>query len=41
MAEISLSHRVGSPVVASYARSDMLDMRRGLMERYAGALGLD
>ena len=40
-AEISLSHRVGSPVVASYARSDMLDMRRGLMERYAEALGLD
>ena len=40
-AEISLSHRVGSSVVASYARSDMLDMRRGLMERYAGALRLD
>ena len=40
-AEISLSHRVGSSVVASYARSDMLDMRRTLMERYAGALGLD
>ena len=37
-AEISLSHRVGSSVVASYARSDMVDMRRGLMERYARAL---
>ena len=38
-AEISLSHRVGGLVVASYARSDMLEMRRALMERYAGALG--
>ena len=40
-AEISLSHRVGGSVVASYARSDMLEMRRALMERYAGALGVD
>ncbi len=39
-AEISLSHRVGGPVVASYARSDMLEMRRELMERYARALGV-
>ena len=39
-AEISLSHRVGGSVVASYARSDMLEMRRALMERYAGALGV-
>ena len=39
-AEISLSHRVGGSVVASYARSDMLDMRRDLMERYACALGV-
>ena len=38
--QISLSHRVGSSVVMSYARSDMLGMRRGLMERYAEALGL-
>ena len=38
--EISLSHRVGGSVVASYARSDMLKMRRALMERYAGALGV-
>ena len=37
-AEISLSHQVGSSVVASYARSDMLAMRRDLMERYAAAL---
>ena len=39
-AEISLSHTVGSSVVASYARSDMLALRRDLMERYASALGL-
>jgi len=39
-AEISLSHRVGGSVVASYARSDMLEMRRGLMERYSAALGV-
>ncbi len=36
-AEISLSHNVGSSVVASYARSDMLALRRELMERHAGA----
>ena len=39
-AEISLSHRVGGSVVASYARSDMLALRRDLMERYAVALCL-
>ncbi|MCY3624152.1 MAG: integrase arm-type DNA-binding domain-containing protein [Gammaproteobacteria bacterium] len=39
-AEISLSHRVGGSVVASYARSNMLEMRRALMERYAGTLGV-
>ena len=39
-AEISLSHRVGGSVVARYARSDMLEMRRALMARYAGALGI-
>ena len=39
-AEISLSHMVGSSVVASYARSDMLALRRDLMERYASELGL-
>ena len=37
-AEISLSHRVGSSVVASYARSDMVELRRDLMERYGDAL---
>ena len=37
-AEISLSHRIGGSVVVSYARSDMLEMRRALMERYASAL---
>ena len=39
-AEISLSHRVGSSVVASYARSDMLALRRALMERYSAAVGV-
>ena len=39
-AEISLSHNVGGSVVASYARSDMLALRRRLMERYAEALGV-
>ena len=39
-AEISLSHRVGSSIVASYARSDMLEMRRTMMERFAVALGV-
>ena len=39
-AEISLSHRVGGSVVASYARSDMLALRRDLMGRYASALGV-
>ena len=37
-AEISLSHRVRGRVVASYARSDMLPLRRDLMERYAAAI---
>ena len=39
-AEISLSHRVGGSVVASYARSDMLALRRDLMERYASAVAV-
>ncbi len=38
--EISLSHRVGGSVAMSYARSDMIEMRRGLMKRYGAALGL-
>ena len=38
--EVSLGHRVGSSVSASYARSDMLALRRELMTRYAEALGL-
>ena len=38
--EISLSHRVGSSVSVSYARSDMLALRRELMQRYAEALGI-
>ncbi len=35
VAELSLSHRVGSDVERAYARSDLLDRRRGLMERWS------
>jgi integrase len=35
IAEMSLSHRVGSDVERAYARSDLLDKRRSLMERWS------
>ena len=35
VAEMSLSHRVGSDVERAYARSDLLEKRRGLMERWS------
>lgn len=35
VAEMSLSHRIGSRVEQAYARSDMLDKRRALMERWS------
>jgi integrase len=35
IAEMSLSHRVGSDVERAYARSDLLDKRRALMERWS------
>lgn len=35
VAEMSLSHRVGSRVERAYARSDLLDKRRTLMERWS------
>ena len=35
VAEISLSHKVGSDSERSYARSDLLDLRRALMERWS------
>ena len=35
IAEMSLSHRVGSNVERAYARSDLLDKRRTLMERWS------
>ncbi len=38
--ELSLGHRVGSSVSSSFARSDMLAMRRALLDRYARAAGL-
>jgi integrase len=36
IAEMSLSHRVGSDVERAYARSDLLDKRRILMEQWSG-----
>ena len=36
VAEISLSHKVGSNVERAYARSKLLDKRRLLMERWSG-----
>ena len=35
VAEMSLSHKVGSNVERAYARSDLLDRRRGLMKRWS------
>ena len=35
IAEMSLSHKVGSDVERAYARSDLLDKRRVLMERWS------
>jgi integrase len=35
VAEMSLSHKVGSDVERAYARSDLLDKRRTLMERWS------
>jgi hypothetical protein len=32
---MSLSHRVGSDVERAYARSDLLDKRRALMDRWS------
>ena len=39
VAEMSLSHKVGSDVERAYARSDLLDRRRALMERWSGFVG--
>ena len=36
LAEMSLSHKIGSDVERAYARSDLLDRRRALMERWSG-----
>ena len=35
VAEMSLSHRVGSDVERAYARSDLLEKRRALMDRWS------
>ena len=36
VAEMSLAHKVGSDVERAYARSDLLERRRELMERWSG-----
>ncbi|PCJ74053.1 MAG: integrase [Rhodobacteraceae bacterium] len=36
VAEMSLSHKIGNDVERAYARSDLLDRRRILMERWSG-----
>lgn len=36
VAEMSLAHKVGSDVERAYARSDLLDKRRALMDRWSG-----
>ena len=35
VAEAALAHQVGSAVERSYARSDLFEKRRGLMDRWA------
>lgn len=43
VAELSLSHKIGNDVERAYARSDLLEKRRELMERWsefvAGGIG--
>ena len=41
VAEMSLAHKVGSDVERAYARSDLLDKRRVLMERWSGFVSSD
>ena len=36
--ELSLAHSVGNAVEAAYARSDLFERRRGLMDQWAGYL---
>ncbi len=36
VAEMSLSHKVGSDVERAYARTDLIDRRRALLERWTG-----
>ena len=35
VAEMSLAHKIGSDVERAYARSDLLEKRRALMERWS------
>lgn len=39
VAEMSLSHKVGSDVERAYARSDLLERRRALIERWSNFVG--
>ena len=38
VAEAALAHRLGSAVVQAYARSDLFEQRRALMQRWADYL---
>ena len=38
IAELALAHKVGSEVERSYARSDLFEKRRGLMDQWAAFL---
>jgi hypothetical protein len=38
---MSLAHKVGSDVERAYARSDLLERRRVLMERWSGFVAGD
>lgn len=39
LAEAALAHAVGDKVEAAYARTDLYERRRGVMEAWAGYLG--
>ena len=41
MGEAALAHTLGSSTEVAYARSDLFDRRRGLMDQWADFLGLD
>ena len=40
LAELALAHAIGDSTEQAYARSDLLERRRGLMQRWADHLAL-